>query len=220
MADNESTSTVGDTSSENDDGNSAAPAVAGAFPFDEQTLGRSASVFDAGVELTPPLVPPFAGPPPMVGAPVDATAPDRPLSASERRRRVRLEARRVRRVVRHIEPWSVLKISVLFYICLWIIFMLAGLILWSIAERSGTLTAIEDLVEDLFALDPTENFWRGNRIFQFYSAATLILSVAGITFNVLLCVLYNLISDLTGGVRLTVIEEETARFVPPRRRAR
>jgi len=48
----------------------------------------------------------------------------------------------------------------------------------------------------------------------------LVLSIAGVAFNVLLCVLFNLISDLTGGVRITVIEEESARFQPPRRRAR
>ena len=31
-------------------------------------------------------------------------------------------------------------------------------------------------------------------------------------FTVLLAVLFNLISDLTGGVRVTVVEEETARY--------
>ena len=38
-----------------------APVPAG--PFDEQTLGRSASVFDAGVEFIPTAIPPMAPPP-------------------------------------------------------------------------------------------------------------------------------------------------------------
>ena len=42
----------------------------------------------------------------------------------------------------------------------------------------------------------------------------LILVVAGTGINVLLAVLFNLISDLVGGVRFTVIEEESARPVP------
>lgn len=212
--DKEPTLTVEDTSSDGRD--VAADKTTDpppAFAYDEQTLGRSASVFDSAVELIPPVPPPVVPGP----GPVDA-APAPRLSPRERRRRIRLEARRVRRIVRHIEPWSVLKISVIFYLCLWMIFVLAGVLLWSFAESSGTLESIEDLIEELFALDPDKDFWSGSTIFRAYAIGTLVLTIAGIAFNVLLCVMYNLISDLTGGIRLTVIEEESARFRPPRRR--
>ena len=214
--------------------------AADGFALDEQTLGRSSSVFDSGVDLMPPLVPPPATPLPpgapqpgmmppgatMSGPPVAPPAQDPggvaiiPMSQRERRRRVRLEARRVRRIVRHIEPWSVLKVSVIFYFCLWLIFLLAGVLLWSFAESSGTLESVEDLIEELFTLEEENEFFSGGTIFRSYAIGTLVLAVAGVAFNVLLCVLYNLISDLTGGVRVTVIEEESARFQPPRRRAR
>lgn len=204
------------------------------FALDEQTLGRSNSVFDSGVDLMPPLVPPAADPPPGAlppgavppgGAypPLDRDQEDVaiiPMSQRERRRRVRLEARRVRRIVRHIEPWSVLKVSVIFFACLWLIFLLAGVLLWSFAESSGTLASVEDLIEELFTLEEENEFFSGGTIFRSYAIGTLVLAVAGVAFNVLLCVLYNLISDLTGGIRVTVIEEESARFQPPRRRAR
>jgi len=206
-------------------------ATSGGNPFDENTLGRSTSVFDSGVDYVPSAIPPNA---PAPGAPYPGpygeapytddsyveAPPERSLTSRERRRRVKLEARRVRRIVRHFELWSVLKVSVIFYFCMWLILLLAGVLLWSFAERSGTLESIEDLVESLFALDETEDFWSGGTIFRAYMIGTLALSIAGITFNVLLAALYNLISDLTGGVRLTVIEEESARFVPPRRRPR
>lgn len=186
------------------------------YALDEQTLGRSASVFDAEVGLAPqpqmPMAPMQAMPPPA--APVEVA----PITGTERRRRVRLQARKVRRVIRHIEPFSVLKVSVVFYLCLWLILMFAGLVLWSIAETSGTLESIEELVESLFTLDPDEDFWSGGTLFRIYSQLGLILAFAGVCFNVLLAVLYNLISDLMGGIRLTVIEEESARFRPPRRR--
>lgn len=191
------------------------------FSYDEQTLGRSTSVFDAGVDFIAPTVPPM--PPAAAPAPA-ATTPEptreRALTGRDRRRRVKLEARRVRRVIRHIELWSVLKFSLLFYFCLWLIFVLAGVLLWSFAESSGTLESIEDLVESLFALDEAEDFWSGGTIFRAYVVMTLALSIAGVTFNVLLAALYNLISDLTGGIRITVIEEESARFTPPKRRQR
>ena len=221
MANEESTvddPTMEHSQAEVDASNDAALASTG-FPFDEQTLGRSNSVFDAGVDFAPPVVAPAA--PPAMAAPDAYNAePQRPLTARERRRRVKLEARRVRRIVRHIELWSVLKVSVLFYICLWFILMFAGLVLWSFAASSGTLEGIEELVESLFELEEAEEFWRGGTIFRAYLFITLAFSIAGITFNVLLAALYNLISDLTGGVRFTVIEEESARFVPPRRRER
>ena len=195
---------------------------ASGFPYDEQTLGRSTSVFDAGVEFVPAAVPPMA-PPPGGYAPGDVDyepEPERAMSYAERRRRVRLEARRVRRVIRHIELWSVLKISIIFYLCLWLILILAGLVLWSFAASSGTLDSIEELVESLFALDEEGEFWGGNTIFRAYAVITFALCIAGITFTVLMAGLYNLISELIGGVRLTVIEEESARFVPPTRRQR
>ncbi len=144
--------------------------------------------------------------------------PARRMSRMERRRRVRLQARRVRRIIRHVEPWSVLKISIFFYACLWVIFLVAGFMIWGVAESSGTVDKIESLIIDLFALD-TFDFDAG-QIFRGYALGGLALSIAGTTFNVLMCLLFNLISDLTGGLRITMIEEESARPIPPRRRRR
>ena len=142
----------------------------------------------------------------------------RKVSVFEKRRRVKLQARRVRRIVRHIEVWSVLKISILFFACLWAIFLIAGFIVWGVAESSGTVDKLESLITELFALD-TFNF-DGKQIFKGYAFGGLILAIAGSTLNVLMVLLFNLISDLTGGLRVTMIEEETVRPSPPRRRRR
>lgn len=152
-----------------------------------------------------------------VPSPAAARQPVR-VTPREYRRAVRLQARKVRRVVRHIEPWSVLKISLIFYLCLWVIAMLAGVMLWSIAVGSGTVDDTESFIEELFALQ--EFKFNASQIFRGLAVGGLVLVVAGTFFNVLLCVLFNLISDLTGGMRVTVIEEETARQRPrtrPRR---
>jgi len=143
--------------------------------------------------------------------------PRRP-SIFERRRRVRLQARRVRRIIRHIEVWSVLKVSILFYACLWAVFLIAGFMIWGVAESSGTVGKLETLITELFALD-TFTF-DGRQIFRGYALGGLVLAVAGSTLNVLMCLLFNLISDLTGGIRITMVEEETVRPTPPRRRRR
>ena len=142
----------------------------------------------------------------------------RKVSVFEKRRRVKLQARRVRRIVRHIEVWSVLKISILFFACLWAVFLIAGFIVWGVAESSGTVDKLESLITELFALDAF-NF-DGKQIFRGYALGGLILAIAGSTLNVLMVLLFNLISDLTGGLRVTMIEEESVRPSPPRRRRR
>ena len=137
----------------------------------------------------------------------------------DRRAASRLRARKVRRLVRHIEPWSMLKISLLFYFCLWIILLVAGVLLWGAAVNSGTVDNIENFIRELFALDTFE--FDADRIFRSAALGGLVMVVAATGFNVLLAVLFNLISDLTGGVRITVVEEESARmFARPAKRTR
>lgn len=146
--------------------------------------------------------------------------PARPARPSllDRRASRRLRARKVRRLVRHIEPWSVLKISLIFYFCLWVITLIAGVLLWNLAVSSGTIDNVENFIEELFALDSFD--FNGEQIFRAAAVGGLVLVVAGSGFTVLMAVLFNLISDMTGGVRLTVVEEETARPRPRRTRPR
>jgi hypothetical protein len=143
--------------------------------------------------------------------------PARP-SLLDRRAAQRLRARKVRRLVRHVEPWSVLKLSLIFYFCLWIITLISGVILWNMAVSSGTIDNVENFIEELFALESFD--FNGDQIFRAAAVGGLVLVVAGSGFTVLMAVLFNLISDITGGVRLTVVEEETARPRPRRTRPR
>ncbi len=136
----------------------------------------------------------------------------------ERRTASRLRARRVRRLVRHIEPWSVLKMSLIFYFCLWVILLIAGVILWRFAVTAGTVDNVENFIKELFALE-TFTF-NPDQIFRASALGGLVMVVAGSGFTVLMAVLFNLISDLIGGVRMTVVEEETARPRPKRTRPR
>ncbi len=130
----------------------------------------------------------------------------------------RLRARKVRRLVRHVEPWSVLKISLIFYFCLWVILLIAGVMLWNLAISSGTIDNVEKFVTELFALESFS--FNPDQIFRASAIGGLVLVVAGAGFTVLMAVLFNLISDITGGIRFTVVEEETARPRPKRIRPR
>ena len=116
--------------------------------------------------------------------------------------------RRVRRLVRHIEPWSVLKVCLVFYLCVWGLLVIATRMLWSAADEAGTISKVESFIEELFAL---ESFtFDSAQIFRIFVLGGLVLVVGGIGVTVVFVVLFNLISDLTGGIRFTMVEEETA----------
>jgi len=199
------------------------------LPEQEEDLFRTATGDDWVMpEAASEPVTNASEPVPVAETPVVASAPTAvPVvkvasagkpSLIDRRVAGKLRARRVRRLVRHVEPWSVLKISLIFYFCLWGIGLIAGVILWSLAVGSGTIDNVENFIQKLFALDSFA--FNADQIFRASAIGGLVLVVAGAGFTVLMAVLFNLISDVTGGIRLTVVEEETARPRPKRIRPR
>jgi hypothetical protein len=131
------------------------------------------------------------------------------------RERRKLRARKVERIIRRIDPWSVLKVSFLFSLSLWIVFMLAGMILWTGAVSSGAIDNVEKFITDLFALKSFK--FEGAKLFRGAAVGGAIMVLVSTGFSVLMAVLFNLISDLTGGIRVSVIELENLRQRPPRR---
>ena len=131
------------------------------------------------------------------------------LPVDERRAVGRLQARKVRRILRHVSPWSVFKFSLFFYLCVWLIVLIAGVILWRVGQEAGAIENVETFYakatgEITFELD-------GRSVFRAAASAGFILVLAGTAFTVMMALLFNLITDLTGGVRMTVVELGDAR---------
>lgn len=107
-------------------------------------------------------------------------------------------------MVRRVDPWTVLKLSLVFYSCMLIIVMLANAVLWAFIARAGVIDTITGAAE---ALKISLVINTGN-ILQ----ATFLLGVLGVIFasavNVFLAFLYNLIADLIGGIRIDLAEDE------------
>ena len=120
------------------------------------------------------------------------------------RRRARVK--RTRRTIRHVDPWSVLKVSVLLYACLYGATVIAGYLLWTAAVQSGVITNIESFIAEVGSYEVWEI--NGDEIFRRATVIGAVLFVAGVAFNVLLTIIFNLISDLVGGVRVTLLEED------------
>ena len=96
--------------------------------------------------------------------------------------------------------------------------LFVGVTLWNLAVNSGLVADVESFVVELFALESFKI--NADQIFRVAAVGGLVLVLAGSGLTVLGAVLFNLISDVTGGVRLTVVEEETARPRPRRARRR
>jgi hypothetical protein len=124
--------------------------------------------------------------------------------------------RRVTRVVRHVDPWSVFKIAVVANLVLYVIMLTAGVLLWNVAYATGTVSNVERFFES-FGWSSFE--FNGGEIYHNAWIGGL-FAVIGLTgLAVLLAALFNLITDLVGGIRFTVLEEEVveARTSPMRR---
>lgn len=140
----------------------------------------------------------------------DADADDSMVVESRGRfgHRERFRARRVRRLVRHVDPWSVFKLTLVLNVCMWFIFLVAGVTMWSVARSSGTIDNFEKFIAQSFSL--TDVSIDADLLFRVYSLIGLIITLALTGAAVIGSILFNLISDLIGGVWVSVIEEETA----------
>jgi hypothetical protein len=149
-------------------------------------------------------------------APVEAPARTARKPRKQRRRIAtprKVYERRYVQTIRSVDLWSVLKVSICFYLCALVVLLLTGVMLWWIASAAGVVGNIEQFVGELISSSDGENE------FQFLSwsvlrATTLIgLVVVCIltVVTVLAAAFYNLFSELLGGVEVTVVEEEELR---------
>lgn len=126
-------------------------------------------------------------------------------------RRQRFEARKVRRLIRHIDPWSILKLSTLLALCMWIVTMLAAAIMWAVITNAGTIASLENFVNSSLSLRD----WKidGEFIFRQLGLITFLLCIGFVLASVMATFIFNLASDIMGGIWVSVIEEESARPV-------
>jgi hypothetical protein len=128
-------------------------------------------------------------------------------SRRKHRAEMKASARRVRRVVRHIDTWSVFKVASIFVACIWGVVVLASLLVWRAAVTSGSVENTEDFIIDLGFEDFNFN---PQQMFEALLSAGAVVAIASIFFIWLLTVLFNLICDITGGLRITMIEQDLA----------
>ena len=113
--------------------------------------------------------------------------------------------RRVNRVVRDIDPWSVFKVTLVFHLALYVMVLISSILIWNVANATGTVDNVERFMEsfgwDTFRFDGGQifhNLWILGLFFVFLLTGLAVVMAA----------VFNLIADLVGGVRVSVLEEE------------
>ena len=113
--------------------------------------------------------------------------------------------RRVSRVVRDIDPWSVFKVTIIFHFAVYLVVLIASVLLWNVAHATGTIDNVERFMESF----GWETFtFNGGQLFHNLWVIGLLLVFLLTGLAVLGATVFNLIADLVGGVRVTVLEEE------------
>ena len=165
-------------------------------------------------DLAPPLGP--AAPAPAGAGPAWA---QQIVGGRTAGRRPRRGARRTRVEIRRLSPFSVLKFSLIFYFCVFLVIYLAMAIIWAILSASGVIGSLEQLLGTVF---PAQGAFtksgglstRGappieidtGKVFTWIFIAGCVGVAIWSFINVFVAVMYNLISDIVGGVEVTLAD--------------
>jgi hypothetical protein len=158
-----------------------------------------------GTDLVPAQEPEWRDSPTRTAKPKAAPAPKAAKRPAGRTTRV---------ILRRMDPWSVLKLSLVYYLAVFVVILVAGTLLWAGASAAGVVGNIENFMVDI----GFEDFkFVPSKLLGGVALGGLVLVVAGTFANVLLSALFNLMSDVVGGLKLTLQEDSSPpAAVPPR----
>jgi hypothetical protein len=115
--------------------------------------------------------------------------------------------RRARLLVRHIDPWSTLKFSFVLAVAMFFVWLVAVGVLYGVLDGMGVFEQLNGLYDEVSGNG-------GDRLFSpglVLGTATLIGAVNIVLFTALATIgafVYNICSDLVGGIEVTLAERE------------
>jgi hypothetical protein len=122
--------------------------------------------------------------------------------------------RRVRRIIRKVDPWTVLKAGFVVNLVAGLIWTLGVWVAWSIAIQRGIPDDVADILGRLtIAFTPD-----GDLYFRVVLMFVIVWVIGATATLTLLAVLYNLVSDVVGGIELVMLEESVDPVIPERPR--
>jgi hypothetical protein len=96
-------------------------------------------------------------------------------------------------------------VSFIFYVMVFGAVVVAAVALWYVANAVGAIQSIEKSIRTLF--DLSKFTLHPSQVAEYTAAGGGLLAIVGTLGNILAALMYNLISDLVGGIRFKVVED-------------
>jgi hypothetical protein len=110
-------------------------------------------------------------------------------------------------VIKHVDPWTVMKVTFVVSIVILVVVVIATAIVYAVLGKMGVWDQINNLVSSV-APTTADSFWQnplsGSRIIGVVAVVGAINVVLLTALATLGAAIYNLISDLVGGIEVTL----------------
>jgi hypothetical protein len=117
-----------------------------------------------------------------------------------------VEALRTRVEMSRIDLWSVLKVSLCFYLAGLAILLVAGLVVWLLLDASGQIRSFERFMGDILS---AKNYHLvASEVLLGAVLVGLVLVALVTVLTVIAAALYNVFADLVGGIEATLVEAD------------
>jgi Transmembrane domain of unknown function (DUF3566) len=118
------------------------------------------------------------------------------------------QPRRARLRISHINPMSVLRLSLLFGACMLVVLLVAVAALWFVLDAAGVFSSISEATSTITdsAGDNTSEWFGFGRVMLITAVLGVLNVVAFTLLSTVGALLYNLCSDFVGGVEVTLSE--------------
>jgi hypothetical protein len=114
--------------------------------------------------------------------------------------------RRVRQTIQKVDLWTVLKLSLCFYLSAMFVTLIAIVALWMVAEAAGIIGSVEKFLGDL--LSAKDFKFLSGEVLRGAILVTLVLVALQVVLTVIAASFYNIFAELFGGLEITVKEED------------
>jgi hypothetical protein len=130
----------------------------------------------------------------------------RPVPAPAPRVVPAVRGRQLRHTIQKVDLWSVLKLSLCFYLAGLAVALVSLISLWVIADAFGIVASVEDFAGELLSSDDF-TFLSGDML-RGVALVGLVLVMLQVVITVIAAAFYNVFAGLFGGIEVTVVEEE------------
>jgi len=114
--------------------------------------------------------------------------------------------RRFRQTITKVDLWTVLKLSLCFYLSAMFVTLIAMVALWVIADAAGVINSVETFLGDL--LSAKDFTFLSGEVLRGAILIALVVVALQVVITVIAASFYNIFAELFGGLEITVREEE------------